>query len=465
MATATLLANQHVAQQIAASSPPPPQADPSDPDLVGQGMMKLYSFYEPSLVGGEYWIDSFQTISVDAPGHKEAQTRNVFNYLSQPTPPKDPETAVRQVQKFEVVAPQFSIPLDDIDTHYPPDGHQDEGRVLPHIVFNDPHLPWERWPGSEDPFRGPSAGNRESVPWLAVVVFDPEELILDASEISSLKIPTMPVISADGAAPSPTKVPPSGAYPMSVQDYLSINKYSRVAYEADPMFLDELVTSQEGMKAIFPKKDQFKDLFGNLGLLEQNKSLAHVRNINTTGMPDAGVEETGLFSIIISRRTGKVDLDKPKTQMAHLISIEHFDATIARDFDPVPSNPAPEQVAATRIGLVSLFSWTYTALPPNPVNFLDSMIAIGRTTQVLKPDKNVLEGIQNLKLKQRLDSGYVFSRWRAQTGEETVAFNRGPLVPAPVASPAPDSKWPGSSNYGTEYQILDTDLGVMDISE
>jgi hypothetical protein len=275
----------------------------------------------------------------------------------------------------------------------------------------------------------------------------------------------MPIIAADGAQPSPTKVPPSGAYPMSVQNYLSINEFSRVAYEKDPLFKDELKFSQEGMKAIFPRKELFKDLFGNLGLLEQHKGLAHVRNINTTGMPDAGVEETGLFSIIISRRTGPVNFSVPKTQMAHLISIEHFDATIARDFNPGPSTIVPEQVNATRMGLVSLFSWTYTALPPNPVNFLDSMIAIGRSTQVLKPDVGILADISNPKLQKRLDSGYIFSRWRAQTGEETVAFNRGPLVPAPVASPTANSNWPGSSNYGTDYQIMDTDLGVMDVSE
>jgi hypothetical protein len=468
------LAHQHVVRRLAVES----ETDPTDPALVGQGMMKLYSFYEPSLVGADYWIDSFQKISVITDPKQPAQTKSVFNYSSLPTPPADPTNTVRQMQTFEVVAPQFSIPLDDIDTHYPPDGHQDEGRVLPHIVFNDPHLPWERYPGKAAPFIGPSTDKRESVPWLAVIVFDPEDLLLSAAEITALGIPTVPILSPDPTATaSPTKVPPGGAYPMSVQQYLSMNRFCRVAYEVDSDWgvdangnplPDSIQVFQEGMTAIFPTKEMFKTLFGTKDLLEQNKSLAHVRNINTTGMPDAGVEETGLFSIIISRRTGPINLSAPKTQMAHLISIEHFDSTLDRIASTDPNDKDTSGI--DRIGLVSLFSWTYTALPPNPVNFLDSMIAIGNSTQFLKPDQSIVDNVRKVstKLANRLDSGYTFSRWRAQTGEETASFNRGPLVPAPVTSPTTDktkTAWPGTSNFGTDYQILDKDLGVMDLSE
>jgi len=470
---ASKLAHQHVARLLATDAQGA-QGESTDPALVGQGMMKLYSFYEPSLVGGDYWIDAFQSISVTGVDNK-IQSKNVINYNSSdlpkplPDPLPDPSTRVRQMQRFEVVQPQFSIPLEDITTHYPPDGHQDEGRVLPHVVLSDPHLPWERYPGREPPFNGPQSNNRESAPWLAVVVFDPEELLLAADEITTLGIPTMPIISVDGTAASPTKVPPSGAYAMSVQEYLKIDRFSRVDYDDDPLFAEELQTSQEATKVIFPTKDLFAQLFGtkDKSYMAQYTGLAHVRNINTTGMPDAGVEETGLFSLVVSRRTGPPNLTTPKTQMAHLISIEHFDDTIARTDNSTPTSKT------NRIGLVSLFSWTYTALPPNPVNFLDSMINIGNTTQLMKPDQGIIDGLTTAnppkpKLIKRLDSGYIFSRWRVQTGEETVAFNRGPLVPAPVTSPTTDNskiKWPGSSNYGTDYQILDTDLGVMDVSK
>jgi hypothetical protein len=144
---ARLIAQKNVARQFAAV----PGGESGKPNLVGQGKMKLYSFYEPSLVGGDYWIDSFQSISV-TDADNNTQSKDVINYKS------TDDSKVRQMQKFEVVAPQFSIPPDHITTHYPPDGHQDEGRVLPHVVLNDPHLPWERYPGNSPPFNGPIRG-------------------------------------------------------------------------------------------------------------------------------------------------------------------------------------------------------------------------------------------------------------------------------------------------------------------
>lgn len=94
-------------------------------------------------------------------------------------------------------------------------------------------------------------------------------------------------------------------------------------------------------------------------------------------------------------------------------------------------------------------------------------------------DKNLLQlqdSTKNAKFKQsqtaidatnqvlsRLKLGYTLSRWRAETGEETAALNRGPLVPQAVPWP-PVHDWPGSSNTSKEYQILDTKTGLMDLS-
>ena len=124
------------------------------------------------------------------------------------------------------------------------------------------------------------------------------------------------------------------------------------------------------MKAIFPTQVLCKRLFGDLS---KHKYLAHVRNINTTGMPDAGVEDDGLFSIVISHRTGPYDLTQPKLQIAQLVSIEFMDSTLSMTGFGADST--------SRVGQVSLFSWVYTALPPNPVNFVDSMINLGNFKQ------------------------------------------------------------------------------------
>ncbi len=327
-------------------------------------------------------------------------------------------------QKFNVVAPQFSLDPKLINSYYPPDGHQDEARVLPHIVFNDPHLPWERDAGfsihgefdqdrvsdempTMDPVTGlpaidssgmaiirpetsgkshlitDSNGDkvfRSMVPWLAVLVFDPEELKLEATDAQALKIPAWVAPHAD-ITDMTAKMSPNGTFPMSISGYLGLDIKSRINYEANYGDLTSnewlgLKTSPDPMTAIFPRKSLFKELFKNQDPpsnpndppkprashnIESFKYMAHVREINTIGFPDAGVEANGLYSIIISTRTGNFNITQPKTQICHLVSIENIDTTYdnVKDFGP-----------NDRIGMVSLHSWIYTALPPNAVNFV-----------------------------------------------------------------------------------------------
>ena len=386
------------------------------------------------------------------------------------------------------------------------------------LVLNDPHLPWERYAGSinsvvDDPtgttpsvgkstLYGPldNAGSghldpdkrplyRQQVPWIALVVFDPSELALSGDEqqtlasSGALAAPNADEIKHEGSSvtvnTAAATLPATGAYPMAVADYLKLKLeksetaklkastepmktvFTRINYEAGTSEIAEIKTSTEPMKAIFPTQALCKSLFGDIS---KHKYLAHVRNINTTGMPDAGVQDDGLFSIVISHRTGPYDLTQPKTQIVHLVSIEFMDSTL--------SLPGFGTDSTSRVGLVSLFSWIYTALPPNPVNFVDSMINLGNFKQYLNPlgipaqdpipGTSTPWGKLDPALVQRLRDGYVFSRYRVQTGEESVCLNRGPLVP--VTIPSNGTSWPGNSNYSTDYQVLDKQLGVIDIS-
>lgn len=482
-------------------------SESTDPAELAPGFIQLYSFYKPGLVAANYSVDAFQVINA-----AKNPELTVTNYFTNPpaliaasaqrkgTFPGVPPGNIKGVQNFEVVAPQFSLPDGVVHSYYPPDGHQDEGRVLPHLVFNDPHLPWERWcgttvvpdptgtvplptplPGLGSPLSKElvDTGNKDSegreqyrlqVPWMAVVVFDPEELALSPSDLSSLASVLTTPNSDEIKLAASTNVtvnaasgnsPPTGSYPIMVQDYLKLPAGARPNYEASPSEFVGLNTSSELMKAIFPTQQKVKSLFGDLS---KHKYLAHVRNINTVGMPDAGVEDVGLFSIVVSHRTGPFALKMPKTQIAHLVSIEHLDTTFTQPNFAADPN--------ARIGLVSLYSWVYTALPPNPINFVDAMIKLGNEKQYLKPtgipDQDPVSaatpkwGGLPLPLIQRLRQGYIFTRYRTQTGEETVAINRGPLLP--VRSPPPAATWPGNSNFSTDYQILDKELGVVDIS-
>jgi hypothetical protein len=143
--------------------------------------------------------------------------------------------------------------------------------------------------------------------------------------------------------------------------------------------------------------------------------------------------------------SGNVQATAPKTQVVHLVSLEHYDQTILGPNSEFYTNPA------ARIGMVSLYSWVYTCIPES-LNFVDTMQNLADKMQPLKPEQPVLDALKasassqdptmqkaTMILHDRLDKGYTIHRWRTATGEETVAFNRGPLVPSPTpAVPAVD---------------------------
>jgi hypothetical protein len=166
---------------------------------------------------------------------------------------------------------------------------------------------------------------RQQVPWLAVIGFDPlEELGLTPDELKSLpyreqKSPTGPAVPLPqkipkSLDPATTKPPPTGAYSMTVAQYLNLfTSPDRPKYEVRPREFDPIIggqdsTSKEVMNVIFPRKSLIRQLFGSKGEnIEQHKFLAHARKINTQGMPDIDPadQEQGLFSVVFSHRTGK----------------------------------------------------------------------------------------------------------------------------------------------------------------
>ncbi len=243
-------------------------------------------------------------------------------------------------QDFRVVAPQFSLDPKLIDTYYPPAGQQDEAHILPHIVFNDPHVPWFREAGLDPEMVRPVDTDKTDatdklghnfMPWLGLLVFQPGELVVDAPTATKLGLDTIKTKDGTPAYDS-TKLPANGAFPMAVGDYLSMT--SRVYYESgysDPVGVkdfNDLKKSSEVMSAIFPTKAQLRAVMSrgkaDISPLRAHKMLAHVRHINTKGSPDAGVEEEGFFSVEVSSMTGNQKETAPSTHIVHLVSLEHL---------------------------------------------------------------------------------------------------------------------------------------------
>lgn len=425
----------------------------TDTDLE-PGYMRLYTNCVPSLLPGSYGIEVKQTIQTSRPGVDGKL--NVWNFDSTVTtvyPPDDTVPIIKQ--DFDVVAPQFQLDDKAVRSHYPPDGFADDATVFPHIVFNDPYLPWMRLLSLRPTFS--SAAPNLPLPWVALVVFTPDDLKLDPSETAALGVPDDSVKAATT----------SGAYPMTVGTYLS-HVTVRPRYEEgfpgvddDPAWI-QLKASSEKTSIIFPKLSRVAEV---IAPAIKFILMSHVRELNTVGMPDAGEQDKGRYSVCISPTTGKSDGTKPVPHVVHLVSIEHLGS--ARGVGAS---------TASRLGLVSLYSWNYLVVPPNPINFKDTMLHLANTKAALRPSNDILNSIPGALnpasadatteaslLRERLSLGYSINRWRASTGEETLAFSRGPL--SPVRTPwVPVPDWPSSSNTGKDFQIIDRQLGILDLT-
>ncbi|KAL8769555.1 MAG: hypothetical protein Q9209_004486 [Squamulea sp. 1 TL-2023] len=432
---------------------------------IENGLQKLYNHSLPALLEGVYGIEAKQTIQT------ANEELHIYNFDSAtPTPALPGQDYPVALQKVTVQAPRFQLDPKVINSYYPPDGFTEQARILPHIVFNDPHVPWERplfqpafhpSVSAIDPFQRLST----RPPWIALLVFDPEELELAKPDGEVLQIPSF----------NANALPNSGAYSMTVGDYMT-KIASRIALEGGlppgSAELPLLQGSAEPVNIIFPKKELIQAVLPQDNLIE-TLYLSHVRQISTAGLPDAANEESRLYSICISQRTGPMvgpKSGKPTTQIVHLVSVENL---IYGPYDP--SN------VSDRIGMISLFSWNYTSTPPLATDFVTMMKTLADQKQMLKPPNPILQEISlfaggqalpNMKtaadmLQRRLSMGYTITRWRTSKGEETVALTRGPLVP--IATPvtpaaASSSDWPKASVTGEDYQILDRDLGLIDVS-
>ena len=424
-------------------------------EKLADGFARLHSAQVPGLqAGGTYNIETKQTITVDS------------NDLSKGN------IAPGTTQQFEVQAPRFSLPQDAVYSVYPPPGHSATVDCLPHVVLNDPELAWERvgsWDSEELPH--PADWDRNRVPWLAVLVFTQEELRLSPDELNSVFEGTS---LKDGKAAQTNTF----AVKMPNEDLQLLKKANVLApYEdvdsttepttdmifVQPAFFNSIFANYDDTGAKIPRngiKDQTP-----APTVAQHRLLAHVRRMNTTGMAHAGEEDDIAdrdYGIIVCNRTGPLGIQvkdkpdkpaEPQVVAAHLVSIEGIEA-----MRPFPLDTK----AVSRIGLVSLHSWTYESLPPDSIGPADALINLGKLAEPLRKSFDVPADATpgQKRMCQRLDDGYALSKFRFQTGEDTVSLYRGPLSPKKISA----EKLELLSNSGMNLQILDNDLGIMDIT-
>lgn len=147
------------------------------------------------------------------------------------------------------------------------------------MVFSDPHIPWLRRSGlsfpdplDPDPTSADPKLGRNMVPWMAIIVFDTDELIVPPTDAASTGLTSI-------ASYIPDKLPADGAFPMDIGEYLSKVTSNRIYYEAgytEPAAKadwDTLKASTDRTSVIFPTKSRVQEMFGkdNLDTIESLK--------------------------------------------------------------------------------------------------------------------------------------------------------------------------------------------------
>ena len=417
---------------------------------VGPGEVRFYSFYSPSLQGGLHQVEVKQSIS--APPAKTSEDR------------KRREDAIpAESQYFYVVASKFSLPVGCIDSVFPAPGTSAEVRVLPHVTFKDPHLPWERkaqYNRKDDSDNDDDAKKtlRRMTPWVALLVFTVEELTLPPDTLNT------------ALAAMPAEVERKQSETLSVRmraiDTVQLNNNTvvtnTIGFDAEGDAREE----NDAVDVVFLPQRVFNSLFidseaPNALNTARYKYLAHVRQIATDGMAVADVDpgsHEALLSIVLSHRTPFIGSPVPTTTVVHLVSL-----------DMQPGLTLPFRANTSHIAMLSLHSWTYTCLPSDKdISAAARLKQLGSNLNILKPqmpdapDPKKPTDIQDLVEKRQKD-GYTLVRHRTVTGEETAVMLRGPLTPTFVKHPL-RSDFAMQSNFGSDLQILDPDLSLMDIT-
>lgn len=127
--------------------------------------IEFIQYHEPALEAGDYEVTVTQSVS-STTGQIPSETF--------------PATA----RYLSVAGPRFSLsPAEIVAVFPPPESDGDWSLVLPHVVLSRSTLPWERSPGASD----------AAAPWLALLVFEEDELpassIVPAGELIGTLVP------------------------------------------------------------------------------------------------------------------------------------------------------------------------------------------------------------------------------------------------------------------------------------
>src|ERR1043165_7166777 len=329
-----------------------------------QQLITFYDNYKAPLTAGSYRLVLQQSVTLD--GEK-------------------PRHYYRD-QRFEVLAPRYSIELEDIQAFFPPQGGvADYKDVLPHLVLGSRNLPWER-----------TLSKDQDEPWLTL-------LVLSEKEIVDGKVFFKRGTVADLAPHRPDD------------------------YHGKDEDLPDWKRADINGNVLLPRFDRIEDANTPVGLLDLDLDLflklcparkelpllAHVRHVDTDDKVPLEMVAEGEFSVLVANRFAS-----PGANTVYLVSLEGWNYLLDTTDKPQ---------AASRVRLITLASWTFNNDPTGHDTF-------GGLMQRLKTNSTVF-GIAlqtstgQSYVDEALKRGYVPLDYKPLDTTPTFAWYRGPLAP------------------------------------
>lgn len=328
--------------------------------------MIFYDNYEAPLIAGSYRFVLQQTVNLEGDG-----ARHYY-----------------QDQRFEVLAPRYSIDGDEIQAYFPPEGGvADYQNVLPHLVLRTRNLPWER------------TLSQQKEPWLALLVLSEQDIvdgqaILKNGTVADL-VPHRPddlVIDDDAIE---TWYQPDGI------DGVLLPRFKRTEDVNTPVRLLDL--DLKLFRKLCPTRKELP-------------LLAHIRHVDTADKVPIEMVANGEFSVLVANR-----FPTPGTSTVYLISLEGWSQLLDAD----PNQPQPY----SRVRLIMLGSWTFQNDPKGHDTFGGLMQQLKKNSAVFNVALPGTTG--NLHVDNALKRGYVPLDYKPLNSSPAMAWYRGPLSPFP----------------------------------
>ncbi|MFJ6658373.1 hypothetical protein ACIQNG_18700 [Streptomyces sp. NPDC091377] len=377
-------------------------------DNLPLGDLRFYDNYVPALAAGDWKITVKHTLG-DIPTGDLGATQRVV-----------------------VSAPQFAMDSTAILNRQPPAASTGQyGKVLPHIVLNDALLPWERTLKADS----------GRPPWLALLVLTDDEITGGTTS------PTRTQTTTVGAfrAPDPAVLKPAVTPEGDVND-------------TDPCAFVQIPATH--FPQIVPR-------------LEELRFLAHCRQSHIADKAEQGLETNGLFSAVVANRfpaTPTGDHPGARKSIVHLVSLEGLEPWLI---------DKPNFGGHTSVALVSLASWTFETTADPRHDFRALMKNLVRqeydgTTytpgnlwlRLPRPASATAASTPAAKeAERRLNEGFVPLTYRLRTGEQTLAWYRGPCAPVRTPSPPMFGRTPFATAdaalvYHSAFGVFDASLAT-----